>query len=148
MTPMMLLADQLQPIELTPPTGAPGSGLWAPPLWLIGASVIGLSLLVLVAQWRARRAAPVLERAFDALSRRLRIGRRRRRLLESLSRVTRVPAVALLISEHAFDRAALALDAESNLSGTGATREPAARPDALTDAALLGLRQTLFDADH
>lgn len=142
---MVILIGQIDRVTLTPPAPIdPASGGWQPRL-LITVLLVGL-VVSMVARWRADLRRPLEERAFEKLARRLKVSRRRRRLIEQLAQRTSVPAVALLISEHAFDQAASAF--EPIVAHAAVPREARidAKPRArgLSDGALLALRQALF----
>lgn len=87
---------------------APGASGFSIALW-IG---LGLTLALLVGAvvswlaWRDRRRHAPVERAFRSLARRLRLGRARAEMVRVLADDRDMPPVALLISQHAFDRAA------------------------------------------
>lgn len=86
---------------------APHAGL---PTWLWIACGLAAALVVGGAiswlAWRDRRRNAPVERAFRAMSRRLRLGRARAELVRTIAEDRDLPPVALLISQHAFDHAA------------------------------------------
>lgn len=96
-------------------------------LALAGALVIGGCISWLA--WRDRRRHAPVERAFRAMARRLRLGRARAELVRVMAEDRDMPPVTLLISQHAFDRAA-----------SGSTRN-------LDAQTLAALRHHIFD-DH
>lgn len=94
------------------------------PVWPVNGSepierglspLLGLALLLLLAVaiggavsyfgWRDRRRHTPERRAFRALARRMRLGRRLRAALERVALERGIPPVALLISEHALNGA-------------------------------------------
>lgn len=116
------LIGAVRPVTLAAPEHAAAAG---PSVWVWIAVALALcavaGALVSYFAWRDRRRHTPGERAFRVMARRLRLGRRERALVHAAAERARIPGIALLISEHAFDRAA--------------------PPD---DPALTGLRRRLF----
>lgn len=95
--PVRLVTDQPEP--------AFAASFWIGAIALAAASLI-IGAAVSWWAWRDRRRAEPGERAFRALALRLRLSPRSWAALRRLSRRSGVPAAALLLSEHAFTRAA------------------------------------------
>lgn len=118
-----------QAVWLTRPGDAVtgGGARWA---WI----AVGLGVALAVGgviswlAWQDRRRSAPEERAFRALARRLRIGRGGRQALRRLAEQCGAPAVALLVSEHAFSRAVeRALDARPASVRSSGTEESGLR---------------------
>ena len=131
-----MLLETIEPVRLAedavPSTSTAHFGAW---WWLAGvllaAVAIGLTARSpLAARWRGGEE----RRAFAALARRMGLGFRRARSVRRLAEAVNMPAVALLVSEHAFGTA---LERGRRLVGPGAHL-------ATDETALDDLRRRLF----
>lgn len=136
---------QIAPIELTEQLESVAA-IPEPRLIIMALAVI-LSIAIGAVFWRAsKRKTPELEQAFRHLSRRLKLGKRRMDLARQLAAAGGMPAIALLLSEHAFDLAVGALEpvlAHGAIPLAARTRRPDRTPG-MNDASLASLRRTLF----
>jgi uncharacterized iron-regulated membrane protein len=103
----MNLLAVIHPLWPATPEAESGGSLG---LWLLCSVVLALTIGGVISwlAWQDRRRNAPVERAFRAMARRLRLGRRRAELVRVLAEDRNLPPVSLLISEHAFDAAARA----------------------------------------
>lgn len=130
------LVEQLEPVGAEPVTR-----------FLVMMVVIMIVGVVIAGFWlMKRRRAPELDRAFHAMAHRLKLGKRRTHLVGQLADAGGVPAVVLLLSEHAFDLAVGALEPVlAHAAVPLAARTPSRhRSPELSQAALASLKRSLF----
>lgn len=104
----MILLLGLEPVTLTPLTPPPAFGdgwVW---IAFLCASSLAAGGFISWRAWRSPRADEPDERAFRALAHRLALARKHRAAARVIASRAGIPAVALLVSEGAFDTAAAA----------------------------------------
>lgn len=99
----LLAVDRVTLIEPSGPWLSAEGWLWAA-FFLLVCFVVGA--FVSVHAWRDRKSTSPEERAFHALAGAFALGKREKGRLRSLAAESGIAAVALVLSEGAFDRAA------------------------------------------
>ena len=109
-----IMLTQVEPIRLS--TGQPEPAPSVLPLW-IGLVFVGVAILVTLAAWAwsiycAKVEANPTEYAFAAMAKRLGISGGQQELLRRLAAGARTAPVALLLSDHALEVAAMCFERE------------------------------------
>lgn len=102
-TAALLAVDRIALIEPSAPLLSTQGWLW---LVLFLAVCLSAGGLISIHAWRDRRSTSPEERSFRVLAGALGLGRKERSMVRSLAVGSGIPEIGLLLSEHAFDRAA------------------------------------------
>jgi hypothetical protein len=104
----LLMLAAIAPLRIHTSDVEPGSASW---LWLWIALAVAVTLAGAWAAWRqhAQKQADPHAIAFARLAPKLGLGPRQRAQVRAMAQAAGVPPVALLLSEHAFDHAAMCL---------------------------------------
>lgn len=103
------IAEVVSPVRLAQdaPEGPTSNAVSVEMIGLVVAVTVAFAAAVVLWRWARARRLPADERAYRAIAWRLRLGPQTRRAVRGASAKSGIPAVALLLSEHARKSAGL-----------------------------------------